>query len=100
TRLGLLSCPAVSFRYFIAVQYLFFGSPVVFLGFCFPCFVYVGTVLRGELSLEQEGYHFLVYILYHALEEFKSFEFVNKQRVFLFVYGKLYRLFQLVHFAK
>ncbi|MNL63783.1 hypothetical protein D3C87_1879490 [compost metagenome] len=53
-----------------------------------------------NVSLHEEGDHIKVYFTQEAFKEFHRFELINQQRIFLFEYRILNRLFQIVHFTQ
>ena len=56
--------------------------------------------LYRDLSAHQDGDCLVVYLVYHRVEQVHRLQLVNQQRVFLFVAGILYGMFQIVQLAQ
>ena len=52
------------------------------------------------MSAHQDGNCLIVYLVYHCIEQVYRLQLVNQQRVFLFVAGILYGVFQVIQFAQ
>ena len=55
---------------------------------------------KWYVCFHQEGNSFFVDTGDKTFKRFKTFEFINQQRIFLFVYRILHRLFQIIHVAQ
>ncbi len=64
------------------------------------CFTHIGCILHRDLCTHEDAGGAVVDFANHLIEQLYALKLKDDQRVFLFVTGVLYRMFQIVEFAQ